>query len=518
VSQSDQLVRDEPVLVSFWLASSNPGLLEEADRVAALPIRDRTYLTRGQLKAKYRPAPQAIEVLRSFAASYDLESSGLTEGETLVHLMVSPSRVKESFGVDLHGYPTPDGSLIRGIFGLNHRPQSPGCPASDRYALNKTLLSHGPPFPNQLHDQAHDQSNDQSNDQRPCVGILTFGGNLNGQNLGAVLKTQAASNVTVVTPIDFKATAASSFYQEASLDVQLIAQSAPNAKQVLYLLPNTEQGWVTGLHATLSDTINAPAVLSISAGWPEKSGNSSYWSNATVDAMEDMLARATLIGMTVCCASGDDGPAVNDEGPRAYYPASSRFVLACGGTQIDGREVVWSGPNGASGGGISDRFPMPDWQSSIEHNVVSSGLNRATDALKGRLVPDVAASAVANIEGYGTVIGTSVAAPAWAGLIAAANQQLRVHSIDKTVGNVTTLFYDQSSGLRDACNDISAGNNAFPRGNSAYYSARDGWDACTGWGSPKAQPLIDKLLQNARPTRDTYPNQTMIDNRPLSPT
>ena len=474
---------DEQIPVSFWLASGKPGLLEEADRIASLPIRSRVYLSREELRTTYGPAPEAIQAIHAFAQKHSLELIGGDEGGTLVHLMVDKSRVKDLFAVE-----RPQHKLIRGIFGLDGRRLASPALISPSHSLNLSDFQFPHPIPGEFKGEGQ------------CIGILAFGGIFDDQDLNAVIRNSAAAqNVSVVVPIRFKPTPNATFYSEASLDVQIVARSTPVAKQVLYLLPNSEQGWIAGVQRVLLDAANAPSVLSISAGWPEMGASPgvSYWSPAALDALEDMFARATLIGMTVCCASGDSGPAVNN-GPHVFYPASSRYVLACGGTQNNGTEVVWSDRHGASGGGISDVFPMPPWQRGVAANVVASdGLHRPAGALQGRLVPDVAAPAHAFIRGYGAVAGTSAAAPLWAGLIALANQQLQAKSIRKTVGNLTAILYDQSSGLQGACNDITTGNNAVPRGNLAYYSAREGWDACTGWGSPTGQPFIEKLLQNA---------------------
>jgi kumamolisin len=503
---------DESIPVSFWLVASKPGLLEEADRIASLPIRSRVYLTREELKTTCGPPPEAIHAIHAFAQKHSLHLVGGDDGGTLVHLMVSKSKVKDLFGVDLHQRKPQDNqpshapakaislpredfscrqlSLIRGVFGLDsRRPASPSL-VSPSPSLNLSHFQFPHPIPAEF------------NGDGQCVGILEFGGIFEDQDINAVIRNNAAAaNVSVVMPIRFKPTPNATFYSETSLDVQIVARSVPNAKQVLYLLPNSELGWIAGVQRVLLDVANSPSVLSISAGWPEMGGSPgvSYWSPAAFDALEDMFARATLIGMTICCASGDSGPAV-DNGPHVFYPASSRYVLACGGTQNNGIESVWSDRQGASGGGVSDVFPIPPWQRGVQANVVASdGLHRPAGALQGRLVPDVAAPAHAFIQGYGALTGTSAAAPLWAGLIALANQQLQAKSINKTVGNLTAILYDQSSGLQGACNDITTGNNAVPRGNLAYYSARQGWDACTGWGSPTGQPFIEKLLENASP-------------------
>jgi kumamolisin len=79
------------------------------------------------------------------------------------------------------------------------------------------------------------------------------------------------------------------------------------------------------------------------------------------------------------------------------FPASSPYALACGGTHLEASgnviryEAVWNRPDddggGATGGGVSEIFPVPSWQSFLG---VPPSVN---SGLRGRGVPDVAANA-----------------------------------------------------------------------------------------------------------------------------
>jgi kumamolisin len=76
--------------------------------------------------------------------------------------------------------------------------------------------------------------------------------------------------------------------------------------------------------------------------------------------------------------------------------------------------------------------------------------------------------------------GTSAVAPLWAGLIALMNQKL-----GHPVGYLNPLLYGSLAG-HGLFNDIVSGNNG-------SYSAKPGWDACTGWGSPIGSKLLHAL-------------------------
>jgi kumamolisin len=204
------------------------------------------------------------------------------------------------------------------------------------------------------------------------------------------------------------------------------------------------------------------------------------------------------MGVTVCVAAGDDGSRdqVDDGLAHCDFPASSAYVLACGGTSLKSSgtaitsETVWNdGANGgAGGGGISDTIDLPTWQANAH---VPPSVNPGGRI--GRGVPDVAGNADPET-GYqiladgqsGIVGGTSAVAPLWAGLIACINQKLGT-----PVGFLNPLLYGQVA-KANALHDITKGNNDIT-GKIGGYSAGPGWDACTGLGSPNGTAIGSAL-------------------------
>jgi kumamolisin len=201
-------------------------------------------------------------------------------------------------------------------------------------------------------------------------------------------------------------------------------------------------------------------------------------------SMDEAFQAAAAMGVTVCVAAGDDGSTdgVTDNLNHVDFPASSPNVLACGGTKLVASnnsitsETVWNelaNNEGATGGGISDVFPLPSYQTGAG---VPPSANPNGNV--GRGVPDVTGNAdpttgyVTLVDGNPDVIGgTSAVAPLWAGLIALINE-----SIGKPAGFINPLLYQNAAGAGDF-NDIITGNNG-------AYSAGKGWDACSGLGSP----------------------------------
>jgi kumamolisin len=206
--------------------------------------------------------------------------------------------------------------------------------------------------------------------------------------------------------------------------------------------------------------------------------------------MNAALQDAAAIGVTVTVAAGDDGSTdgVTDGKQHVDFPASSPYVLACGGTRVTqsgnkiSAEAVWnelSNNEGATGGGISDVFPIPDYQKNA--NVPKT----LGSAFAGRGVPDVSGDAdpetgyYVRVDGQMQVIGgTSAVAPLWAGLAALLNQQLG-HSI----GFVNPKLYAIPAA---SFRDIVTGNNG-------AWKAGPNWDACTGLGSPNGVSLASAL-------------------------
>jgi kumamolisin len=179
-------------------------------------------------------------------------------------------------------------------------------------------------------------------------------------------------------------------------------------------------------------------------------------------------------------------------------------VTACGGTtvgNINGAsfdEWVWNdtgaaGP-GATGGGVSARFPVPDYQSAVNPP------NRNGTLTAGRGVPDIAGNASEN-SGYLQVIngsrpqpvgGTSAVAPLYAGLMARINANLGF-----SAGYLNpTLYGLPSSTFSDILGAPGPANNSF--GRVTGYVAAPGWDPCTGLGSVRGQTLQDALAASGK--------------------
>ena len=276
---------------------------------------------------------------------------------------------------------------------------------------------------------------------------------------------------------------------EVLLDIEVVGALVPLADIAVYFAPNTDAGF---LDAIINASHATPAPISISISWGQ---NEDDWTAQARTAFDQALADASALGVTVTAAAGDNGSAdgATDGKDHADFPAASPHALACGGTRLDAdpatgtitSETVWNdGPHSSTGGGYSDTFAAPKWQSGkSSHSAGHTGDHKASGQ-KGRGVPDVSGVAdpqtgyKVRVDGKDMVIGgTSAVAPLWAALIA-----LLAQSTGRTFGQIQPLLYSNKAAFRD----IVTGNNG-------TYKAASGWDPCTGLGSPDGTALLKAL-------------------------
>ena len=162
-------------------------------------------------------------------------------------------------------------------------------------------------------------------------------------------------------------------------------------------------------------------------------------------------------------------------------------------------EVVWNelaAKEGASGGGVSDKFSQPTWQnnagvgSRATSQPGAAGSGGGSSSTDWRGVPDVAGNAdpVTGYQIYSggkaqVVGGTSAVAPLWSALIARLAQ-----ATGKRFGLIQPLLYAGVSPGADVpgFRDITSGSNG-------AYAAGPGWDSCSGLGSPDGTALLTRL-------------------------
>ena len=303
--------------------------------------------------------------------------------------------------------------------------------------------------------------------------------------------------------------------QEATTDAEITAVGAPGLAGIdLYETRPDITHVLKAITAPLQHPGRIPQVISVSLGACEPTVKAAL-GQAGLTASQYALEAATSAGATVVAAAGDTGSAGCQRNHRpperkraVLYPASSWYVTAVGGTNLDltsdnqiAGEVVWNDTHqvqwkdpgtggGAGGGGLSRIFTRPPFQNGLVKQ-------------NGRAVPDVAMLADVR-PGYAvyctspdchrsptypwaSVGGTSAAAPLFAAGIALVDQALLAQD-KEYLGFVNPVLYAAPPTL-PIFNDVTRiGNDVGPSlpgggGPLGCCTAHTGYDEASGLGS-----------------------------------
>jgi kumamolisin len=518
---------------------------------AELPGK-RQYPSAEDVKEVYGADAADLKQITAFASAANLKVVDVNPEARRIRVEGTIADIEKAFGTQLKEYDHPDGAyrgregglsipaalagVIEGVEGLDTRPvgdprsrRSRFAPAAwERFvsapkaakarAAHATQLKNKWPgtfFPPQVAELYNYPSNLDGSNQN--IAIFAFNGTgpdpRGGYSLPALKtyfekvlggKTPAIKDVVIQGPgndpgPDSQASSNNGDSTgEVMLDMCVVGSVAPGASIFMYFTEFTSQGWVDALNDAITGP-NQISVISISYGNPEDDPDGA-WTPMGVQLVNQACEMAAAKGITICCASGDQGSSDLDpftSVAHADFPASSPNVLGVGGTSLVAAagppasiasEVVWNDlmlthPEGAGGGGISSVFSKPTYQNNVSVPPSANPPHKI-----GRGVPDVSAVAdpetgvvVMRIDGKNLepIGGTSASTPLWAALIARLNQGL-----DARIGFLNPVLYGKFA--TGVLRDIVSGNNG-------AYEAGPGWDACTGLGSPHGARLLHAL-------------------------
>ncbi len=463
----------------------------------------KTY-TRQEYQQQFGLNDGDVKKVEDFAAANGLSVVHTSYSRRSMMLKGTAENMSKAFGVTLNYYTAKDkeifhartGTLkipkaltgiIEGVFGLDNRPQATP-KFKFRKVKSKTRAQSVSYNPNQLADIYNFPKADGTGQ---AIGILEFGGGHTLKDLqhyftALKLPVPVVKSVSVGTGHNKPGSSAD---DEVMLDIEVAGAVAPKATIVMYYAPNSTKGFIDAITQAVHDDVNKPTVISISWGGPEN-----IWTTQAKTNFTEVCKAAALLGVTICAASGDAGSddGAGDGKAHVDFPSSSPYIVACGGTKLIANnnkiatEVVWNEANdSATGGGVSEFFSLPDYQTGAK---VPVSVN--STKFKGRGVPDLAAVADPEtgyniyLHGQDAIIGgTSAVAPLVAGLIARINQLKK-----KPVGFIQPKIYKAATAFRDI---ISGDNITTSTGKG--YTAGKGWDGCTGLGVADGKKLLNIL-------------------------
>ena len=285
-------------------------------------------------------------------------------------------------------------------------------------------------------------------------------------------------------------------FEEQWMDVELVLATAPAAERItaLEFRTNFPQYQVEGL-AGILDPSNMGGTLPHVVTTSEDQRYSAFapYQLELATTYAQLLA---ALGITMVQASGDEGFSSDDQ----VFPASSGWVTAVGGTQLDlnkanqrTNEVAWED----SSGGPQSQVPRPAWQRGVGNK----------GQPQNRLSPDVAL--VASDDEPGLVFyapdvldnrpkwlatggGTSAASPIFAGILTLFNQRLLEQNRTQ-LGFINPMIYSMANGsdYNTLFYDVTKNQQG-----SEPTPALVGYDMATGWGVPVANKMSDWLTGN----------------------
>jgi hypothetical protein len=262
---------------------------------------------------------------------------------------------------------------------------------------------------------------------------------------------------------------------EESLDVEWAHAIAPGAK---ILVVEASAPTLQGLVSAVNVARNTPGVVAVSMSWGfDEFRNETAYNNIFTTPSGDQ-------GITFLASSGDSGA---QGGPE--WPSVAPTVLAVGGTALflndSGAyqsETAWNG----SSGGYSRFEAEPEYQRQVQRTGRRSSPDVSFDGDPDTGVSVYQTSPLTGQGSWYVVGGTSVGAPAWAGIIAIADQGRAIQgkgSLDGVTQTLPAIYALSSSVLNNVSPVRRAKRSATATANTA-----------TGLGSPSGQNVIAGLV------------------------
>jgi len=486
------------------------------------------FLTLEEFTEQFGPTEQDYQSVIDFAQRNGLTVAGTSANRLILDVTGPPSAVEHAFHIRLRTYHHP--TEARDFFAPDVEPSvDPGLPVADVQGLSDFSRPHpklhrlnaaeaaavaGPKIGSAPDGSGDYFGNDFRNAYAPNVAlngagqmvglfeldgfysndIAAYAAAAGGGRTNIVIQTVLTNGVSGIPGYSGIQNANA----EVSLDIEMAMAMAPGLARIVVFegnLPNS----VLNSMLTFSNTVR-----NLSSSWG--------WGGGPTSTTDNIFKSMQAVGQSFFNASGDSdafttgASSVNgvDNPSLPDTPSSNPYITQVGGTQLTMNgagasyvsETVWNQGGGVgSSGGISSYYAIPSWQTNIS-NLTGRGGSTAN-----RNIPDVAMNAYEDMyivyggtgqgsDGWG---GTSFAAPLWAGFTALVNQWAWANG-KSPVGFINPAIYSLAAGTNytNCFHDITTGSNTWSSSPNLFY-ATNGYDLCTGLGSPNGQNFINAL-------------------------
>lgn len=552
---------DQAAVTNFIDSTSNPG-----------SANYHHYLGKGQFAKRFGPHASAISAVESQLRSDGLRVTGLSANHLLLSFSGTASKVESAFHTGLEQVRLASGQMGRATSSAARLPASISHYVQSVVGLDQLVHeSNGLEHANAAHekrtpsakvtttsnggpvacaDATAQQQTGALTDQQvansyglePLYGADDLGA---GQTIDIYeLEPFSTSDISIFDKCYFGGTSHTSQITvtpvdggpgtgygsgEAALDVEDVSAIAPDADIHVFSGPNMDDPW--GPLDTWNQIAIADDARQVSSSWGLCETEEQVGAPGVQEVENEIFEQTAAQGQTIFSSAGDDGSddcAGHNTTPTATDlslddPASQPYVTSVGGTTIydatePPAETVWNNGNwgGAGGGGISETWAMPPWQSSVavdqdtanqacsndpsgtadEYHLAGDPTTLPSGTLC-RETPDVSALAdpqtgitIVYGGGWSQIGGTSSSTPLWAAMFAEINASSSCSGVTDGIGFADPSLYQvassSASNYADAFNDVTQGNNDnLAVGDGSNWEAGTGYDLASGLGTPR---------------------------------
>ncbi|WP_045738032.1 protease pro-enzyme activation domain-containing protein [Xanthomonas sp. MUS 060] len=527
------------------------------------------YLNSSEFATRFGARQSDIDAVKAYAQACGMQIKSIGGAGSLITVSASADTFSKQLGVNFDRYQDQDGKTffsadqqpqlpselvghVGGIVGLDnanrsatlaiHAPTDPAARAAmnqDRAARGLQAIpqdvGHGPNggFSPQDIRKAYSIPNQLAPGKSETLAVFELGGFLSS-DIATYEKMFKLPNVPIkVRSVNGYGGAVNdpSIAGEAALDIEMAIAVNPQLQQI-QVYEEGDDAFPTALLAALGAMAddNTAQTVSISYGIDEE-----MVGTQAMAAEGQVLTQMVAQGQGVYVSAGDQGAYARlGIGRHGEDPGTQPLVTSVGGTALftrqDGSylgEETWNLLGigyGATGGGFSNYWPIPDYQMVRGDGGRPGTITKVSIATSNggsstlRNFPDVTAVASPSTGvaiysglqgGWMNVGGTSVSAPIWASFMTIANQAHQYVQMGR-IGFANPFLYSNVSGntstiTRDIL-DGSNGNASLFNG-VAGFSSGIGYDNASGLGSIVSSSILFSSLLEGKDSSTSSPSQ-----------